>query len=489
MSMSARSPVMNRKLRRRQLLAGAFVAVFPLPLVAAQETQIAAIEARSDHYGSVARQIWEWAEVGYQEEKSSELLKSELDAAGFSIESGVADMPTAFVASYGSGGPIIGILAEYDALPGISQDAVPVRSPIIIGGAGHACGHHLFGAGSVAAAIAVKEWLEETGHEGTIRLYGTPAEEGGAGKVYMVRAGLFDDVDVALHWHPGARNSARVGRSLANKSAKFRFRGYSAHAAGAPERGRSALDGVEAMNHMVNLMREHVPQETRIHYVITQGGFAPNVVPDFAEVYYYVRHPDAPTVLRLFERVARAAEGAAMGTGTGMEYEVIHGLYDLVPNVALGQVMDANLRKVGGVEYTEAEQAFAQKIQDSFVGGSAWPLGSEAEIEEFGVDPAGGGSTDVGDVSWVVPTTGLSTATWVPGTSAHSWQAVAAGGTDIGTKGMIVAAKTLALTTIELFQSPDVIAAAWEELRAHRGEDFEYSALLGDRPPPLDYRR
>ena len=489
MSMSARSPVMNRKLRRRQLLAGVFVAVFPLPLVAAQETQIAAIEARSDHYGSVARQIWEWAEVGYQEEKSSELLKSELDAAGFSIESGVADMPTAFVASYGSGGPIIGILAEYDALPGISQDAVPVRSPIIIGGAGHACGHHLFGAGSVAAAIAVKEWLEETGHEGTIRLYGTPAEEGGAGKVYMVRAGLFDDVDVALHWHPGARNSARVGRSLANKSAKFRFRGYSAHAAGAPERGRSALDGVEAMNHMVNLMREHVPQETRIHYVITQGGFAPNVVPDFAEVYYYVRHPDAPTVLRLFERVARAAEGAAMGTGTGMEYEVIHGLYDLVPNVALGQVMDANLRKVGGVEYTEAEQAFAQKIQDSFVGGSAWPLGSEAEIEEFGVDPAGGGSTDVGDVSWVVPTTGLSTATWVPGTSAHSWQAVAAGGTDIGTKGMIVAAKTLALTTIELFQSPDVIAAAWEELRAHRGEDFEYSALLGDRPPPLDYRR
>ena len=337
MSMSARYRTEKGHLAGRRLLVAAFVALFPLPLTAVQDAQIAAIEARSDHYGSVARQIWEWAEVGYQEEKSSELLKGELEAAGFSVESGVADMPTAFLASYGSGGPVIGILAEYDALPGISQDAVPVRSPIIIGGAGHACGHHLFGAGSVAAAIAVKEWLEETGHEGTIRLYGTPAEEGGAGKVYMVRAGLFDDVDVALHWHPGARNSARVGRSLANKSAKFRFRGYSAHAAGAPERGRSALDGVEAMNHMVNLMREHVPQETRIHYVITQGGFAPNVVPDFAEVYYYVRHPDAPTVLRLFERVARAAEGAAMGTGTGMEYEVIHGLYDLVPNVALGR--------------------------------------------------------------------------------------------------------------------------------------------------------
>ncbi len=490
MSMSAKCSVVNRNVRRRRLLAGAFVAVFPLPLVAAaQDAQIAGIEARRDHYAGVARQIWEWAEVGYQEEQSSELLKAELDAAGFSVESGVAGMPTAFVASYGSGGPIIGILAEYDALPGISQDAVPERAPIIEGGAGHACGHHLFGAGSVAAAIAVKEWLDESGHAGTIRLYGTPAEEGGAGKVYMVRDGLFDDVDVALHWHPGSQNSARAGRSLANKSAKFRFSGYSAHAAGAPERGRSALDGVEAMNHMVNLLREHVPQETRIHYVITHGGFAPNVVPDFAEVYYYVRHPNAPTVLELFERVARAAEGAALGTGTEMEYEVIHGLYDLVPNVALGQVMDANLRKVGGVEYTEAERAFARQIQATFEGGSSRPLGSEEEIEEFGVEGVGGGSTDVGDISWVVPTTGLSTATWVPGTSAHSWQAVAAGGTDIGTKGMMVAAKTLALTTIELFQSPDVIAAAWEELTERRGTDFAYEALLGDRPPPLDYRR
>ena len=490
MSMSAKCSVVNRNVRRRRLLAGAFVAVFPLPLVAAaQDAQIAGIEARRDHYAGVARQIWEWAEVGYQEEQSSELLKAELDAAGFSVESGVAGMPTAFVASYGSGGPIIGILAEYDALPGISQDAVPERAPIIEGGAGHACGHHLFGAGSVAAAIAVKEWLDESGHAGTIRLYGTPAEEGGAGKVYMVRDGLFDDVDVALHWHPSSQNSARAGRSLANKSAKFRFSGYSAHAAGAPERGRSALDGVEAMNHMVNLLREHVPQETRIHYVITHGGFAPNVVPDFAEVYYYVRHPNAPTVLELFERVARAAEGAALGTGTEMEYEVIHGLYDLVPNVALGQVMDASLRKVGGVEYTEAERAFARQIQATFEGGPSRPLGSEEEIEEFGVEGVGGGSTDVGDISWVVPTTGLSTATWVPGTSAHSWQAVAAGGTDIGTKGMMVAAKTLALTTIELFQSPDVIAAAWEELTERRGANFAYEALLGDRPPPLDYRR
>ncbi|MDX1395140.1 MAG: amidohydrolase [Gemmatimonadota bacterium] len=449
----------------------------------------ASIDADADHYAGIAHRIWEWAEVGYQEERSSALLREELAAHGFAIETGIAGMPTSFIATTGSGGPTIAILAEYDALPGISQGAVSHRESVVTDGAGHACGHHLFGTTSVAAAIAVKEWMEEEGVEGTLRVYGTPAEEGGAGKVYMVRDGFFEGVDVALHWHPGDRNSAAAGRSLANKSAKFRFRGYSAHAAGAPERGRSALDGVEAMNHMVNLMREHVPQETRIHYVITGGGFAPNVVPDFAEVYYYVRHPDAATVLELFERVANAAEGAALGTGTEVEYEVIHGLYDLVPNVALGEVMDANLRAVGGVEYSPAELAFATEIQQTFEGGPSLPLGSEREVEEFMIEPAGGGSTDVGDVSWVVPTAGLSTATWVPGTSAHSWQAVAAGGMSIGHKGMLVAAKTLALTAADLFTSPEVIAAAWDELRERRGPNFEYVSLLGDRPPALDYRR
>ncbi len=447
------------------------------------------IDARADHYAGIAHQIWEWAEVGYQEERSSALLQEELRAHGFEIETGVAGMPTSFIASYGSGEPVIGVLAEFDALPGISQEAVAERKPIVAEAPGHACGHHLFGTASVAAAIAVKEWMESTDAAGTLRLYGTPAEEGGAGKVYLVRDGFFDDVDVALHWHPGDRNSAAAGGSLANKSAKFRFHGYSAHAAGAPERGRSALDGVEAMNHMVNLMREHVPQETRIHYVITGGGFAPNVVPDFAEVYYYVRHPNAPTVLELFERVARAAEGAALGTGTTVDYEVIHGLYDLVPNVALGHVMDANLREVGGIEYSPSELAFAGDIQATFEGGPSLPLGSEGEVEEFMIEPAAGGSTDVGDVSWVVPTAGLSTATWVPGTSAHSWQAVAAGGMSIGNKGMMVAAKTLALTAIDLFQSPDVIAAAWDELRERRGPGFKYVSLLGDRAPALDYRR
>jgi len=371
-----------------------------------------ALDARQEHYAAVAKQIWDFAEVGYQETKSSELLQTELRGAGFNVEAGVAGMPTAFVASYGSGKPVIAILAEFDALPGITQDAVPERRALEEKPAGHACGHHLFGTGSTAAAIAVKDWLTRTGTAGTIRLYGTPAEEGGAGKVYMVRGGLFTDADIVLHWHAGDRNDASPGSSLANKSAKFRFRGVSAHAAGAPERGRSALDGVEAMNHMVNMMREHVTEDTRIHYVITSGGSAPNVVPDFAEVFYYVRHPDPREVAAMFDRVVKAAEGAAMGTGTTVDYEVIHGIYAMLENEALARAMDGNLRKVGGVTYSPEERAFAERLRQSLPP-DAPPLERAAAIEVFEIKEAGG-STDVADVSWVVPTTGLRTATWVP---------------------------------------------------------------------------
>ncbi len=445
------------------------------------------LDEHREAFASVALKIWEYAEVGYQEERSSALLRTELEKAGFSTTVGVADIPTAFVASYGSGAPVLAILAEFDALPGISQAAVPHRQVLHEDAAGHACGHHLFGTASTAAAIAVKEWMENAGQRGTLRVYGTPAEEGGGGKVYLVRAGLFDDVDVVLHWHPGDRNDASPKTSLANKSAKFRFHGYSAHAAGAPERGRSALDGVEAMNHMVNLMREHVPQETRIHYVITKGGNAPNVVPDFAEVYYYVRHPSAETAQDLFDRVAAAAEGAAQGTGTRMDYEVIHGLFSMLPNTTLGQIMDANLRALGGVEYDENEQAFAEAIYTT-LGKTDLALGSEREIQPFEQKMAGG-STDVGDVSWVVPTVGLGTATWVPGTAAHSWQAVAAGGVSIGTKGMMLAAKALAATAIDLFSDAAIIERARREFEDRRGPGFVHTSLIGDRTPPLDYRR
>ena len=447
------------------------------------------LESNSTQYADMAQTIWGLAELGYMEEQSAALLQGSLTAAGFEIETGVEGMPTAFVASYGSGQPVVGILAEYDALPGLSQDRVAVRQEIPGMETGHSCGHHLFGAGSTAAAIAVKEWMEESGTTGTVRLYGTPAEEGGAGKVFMARGGLFDDVDVVLHWHPGDQNGTGVYSTLAILSAKFRFHGVSAHAAAAPDRARSALDGVEAMNDMVNMMREHVPQETRIHYVITAGGEAPNVTPDFAEVYYYVRHPQPENVRSIFDRVVKAAEGAALGTGTTMDYEVDSGAFALLPNEVLARAMHANLEQVGGVEYDEAELAFAETISAS-LGEGAPPVQSAARVSPFMVFPGAiPASTDVGDVSWVVPTVGLSAATWVPGTAAHSWQAIAAGGMSIGNKGMMVAAKTIAMTAVDLMTDADLVAAARAEYLERVGPDFEYAPLVGDRSPPLDYRR
>jgi len=452
-----------------------------------KKTVIENLNGLKDIYGTTARQIWEWAEVGYQEDKSSALLQQTLQEQGFTVESGIAGMPTAFVATYGSGSPTIGILAEFDALPGLSQSAVAQRQPIIAEAPGHACGHHLFGTASSAAAIEIKKWLEASGQQGTIKVFGTPAEEGGAGKVYMVRAGMFNDVDAVLHWHPASVNSASPSSSLANKSAKFRFYGIATHAAAAPERGRSALDAVESMNYMVNMMREHVPEKTRIHYTITKGGTAPNIVPEFAEVYYYVRNPEMDNVRTIFDRVVKAAEGAAMGTGTKMEYEVIHGIYNLMPNETLAKVMYKNLADVGGVSYTEEEKTFAHEIIASYTG-KQQPEDALKIMPYTGVDRPRG-STDVGDISWVVPTVGMAAATWVPGTSAHSWQAVAAGGMSIGVKGMLVAAKTLAITGIELMQDSKTLATAKEELSRKRGAEFKYEALLGDREPPLDYRK
>lgn len=443
------------------------------------------LDQREDELTDVAMKIWDLAEVGYMETESSALLAEELEAHGFHVEWGVAGIPTAFVAEYGSGRPVIGVLGEFDALPGINQDRVPVRQPIEGKRAGHACGHHLYGTASSAGAFAAAEWLRRTGSPGTIRLYGTPAEEGGSGKVYMVRAGLFEDVDAVLAWHAGDENDASPGSNLAVKSAKFRFSGQSAHAAGAPERGRSALDGVEALDFMANLMREHVPQETRIHYVITSGGSAPNVVPDFAEVYYYVRHPEPETVREIFDRLVTAAEGAAQGTGTTVEYEVIGGSYSRLPVVALQEVVYENLKTVGGVLYDDEEWRFAETLKRSLTPEPA--LESASEIQPFEWERTYA-SSDAGDVSWMVPASTLSTATWVPGTAAHSWQAIAAGGTSIGAKGMMVAAKTLALTAVDLFSDPAKLAAIQAEFRQRRGDDFRYEPLLGDRDPPLDYR-
>ncbi len=360
---------------KRLIIVAAATALFALPTLAAEKNDVVRfIDSQQADFSEVARRIWELAEVGYQETESSKLLAQQLASAGFEIERGVAEIPTAFIASFGEGKPVLGILAEFDALPGLSQETVTERKARVEGAAGHGCGHHLFGTASTAAAIAVKRWLEASGTSGTIRLYGTPAEEGGAGKVYMVRARLFDNVDAVLAWHPGDANNASPGQSLANISAKFRFRGLSAHAAGAPDQGRSALDGVEAMNYMVNLMREHVDSRSRIHYVITRGGEAPNVVPDFAEVYYYCRHPSVEVAQANFARMVKAAEGAAIGTGTSVDHEIIHGLYNMLPNEHLGRLLFDNLNDVGGYTYTAEERAFAEEMRKTLA--EPKPIGS-----------------------------------------------------------------------------------------------------------------
>lgn len=476
----------------KHLLLATLALTLPLPAQASEAEDAAtvevikAIDARYDETAKVARQIWEWAEVGYKEERSSALLRERLKSAGFTITNGVAGIPTAFTAEFGSGGPVIAILAEYDALPGINQDAQPTRAPLAGKGAAHACGHNLFAAGSLGAALAVRDWLKATGTPGRVRLYGTPAEEGGSGKVYLVRDGLFKDVDFTIHWHADDENSAAARTTLANRSAKFRFTGVSAHAAGAPERARSALDGVEAMNTMANLMREHVPQQTRIHYVITEGGSAPNVVPDFAEVFYYVRHPDADQVRSIWTRLEAAAQGAAMGTGTKVEWEIIHGNNPLLVNEPLAKMMDAKLRQVGGISYTAEETKFAEGIRQSFEKPDL-PLGSQSEVQPYDVT-LGYGSTDVGDVSYATPTVGLRAATWVPGTSSHSWQSAAASGMTIGFKGAQVAAKAMTLAAIELYTNPALRTEATAAFKTALGPDYKYQSLLGDRKPPLDYR-
>ncbi|GAB1489685.1 M20 family metallopeptidase [Opitutaceae bacterium] len=457
-----------------------------------KEEVLVRIDETKGLYEDIALKIWSYAEVGYQETRSTALLQERLRAEGFTIEAGVAGMPTAFIANYtqGTGGPVIGLLGEFDALPGVAQEAVPERKPIEGQIAGHACGHHVYGAGSAAAAVAIKDWLKATGTPGTIRFYGCPAEEGGSGKVYLVRAGLFNDVDAVLRWHAGDRNEVDTGTTMANKSAKFRFQGIASHAASAPERGRSALDAVEAMNFMANLMREHVPADTRIHYVITRGGEAPNVVPANAEVFYYVRNPRRAVIEDVWARLEQAAEGAALGTGTTVQWEIIHGAYELLPNETLGRAIHANLERVGGLTYTAEEAAFASAIGKTFPGGRALDLSLATGVQPFETgQPPSPNSTDSADVSWAVPTMGLNAATWVPGTPGHSWQAVASGGTTIALKGMVVAAKALALTGMDLFVQPELRAEAKAEFLRRRGPDFVYKPLLGDRAPPLDYRK
>ncbi|MBL8794575.1 MAG: amidohydrolase [Planctomycetia bacterium] len=472
-------------MRLRFVMSALCLAIATWPAPAQKDALNQSINARADASWDLAKKIWTWAEVGYQEKQSAALLADTLEKAGFKVERGVAKIPTAFTATIGSGKPVIGILGEYDALPGISQDAVPFKQPRPEVGAGHACGHHLFGVASLSAALALGEQIKAGKIKGTLRYYGCPAEEGGAGKVFMVRAGLFNDCDVCLHWHPGSGNTAGDQTCLARMAVKFRFHGVSAHASGSPEKGRSALDAVELTNHAAQLLREHTPDFTRIHHAITYGGGTPNVVPDFSEVFYYVRHPKADVVAKLYPRLVKCAQGAALATETKLETIYLGGTMELLPNDALAQAVRANLTKLNDLRYNDEEQKFAARIQSTLT--DPPPLSNISEVRDTsGV--LGKGSTDVGDVSWVVPTAGFSTACWVPGTPAHSWQAVAAGGTSIGRQGMHLAARTLAATAWDLFHDPKLIAAAKDEYQRKLAGRKYQSLLEKDQEPPLDYR-
>lgn len=440
-------------------------------------------------YDKLQKTIWANPELGFLEYKSSGFLQEHLKEKGFEVETGVAGMPTAFIATYGSGSPVIGILAEFDALPGLSQDTVPYVKPLIEGGNGHGCGHNVFGVGSVAGAVTIKEWLVSNGNGGTIKVFGTPAEEGGGGKVYMVRDGLFDGVDVVLDWHPGTGNGVSVESGTAIQMVDYSFHGIAAHAAGSPDKGRSALDGVEAMNYMVNLLREHVPITSRIHYVITDGGEGPNVVPHYAKVSYYIRSPKREILKELTEWIGQAAEGAAKGTQTTVTSEIISGFYEKLHNVSLAELVQKNLELVGGVEYDDREREFAEAIVTGLNRDvSTLKQAQEIQLLKEEKPSLGGGSSDVGDVSWVVPTISFRTAVFIPGSAGHSWQNVASGGSTIGTKGLLNAAKVFSLSAIDLYTHPELIEAAKVEFEERRGKDFTYVPLLGDRAPALDYR-
>ncbi len=444
------------------------------------------IDSTASSWGAVSRQIWELAEVGYKETRSAALLESRLGEHGFRIER-IGGIPTAFVATWGQGKPVIALLGEYDALPGLSQEDTPDRKPRDAGAAGHGCGHNLLGTAAAFASVAVKDYLAENKLAGTIRFYGTPAEEGGGGKIHMARAGMFEGVDLVLTWHPGSENRASRRSSLANITGKFRFYGKPSHAAGSPEMGRSALDALQLANHGIELLREHVPSSSRMHYIITQGGAAPNVVPDFAEGYYYARHGSMPVLDNIWGRMLKCAEGAALATETRLEVEVVNSVYNVLPNDALSELLEKNLRLTGGVHYTPEERSFAERLRKSFDSGELPAPGAEERIQ-VNDEGSGGGSTDVGDISWMLPTAQFTTATFVPGTPGHSWQSAACAGMSIGRKGMVNAAKTLAMTAADIFANPKHVDAARESFRKRKGSHEYRSRIPPGQKPPLTYR-
>ena len=444
---------------------------------------LASIEQHAPELIALAQEIWGFAETALREAQSSRLLADYAQKQGFRVERGVAGMPTAFIASYGKGEPIIAIMGEYDALPGISQKAQATKEALVQGGAGHGCGHNLFGAGSMGAALAIKELIERKELGGTIRFYGTPAEESVGGKLYMVREGLFDDVDVALAWHPSDEIAADTESSQALVDFYVDFRGKAAHAAFDPWNGRSAVDALELFTFALNQMREHVRPTVRMHYVILEGGQVPNVIPERARLWCWLRDSKHESVDLLLDRVRNIVQGAALATGVEGELNVKSGDYEMLVNLTGARLLHENLQWLGPIAFSETEQEFARQIQRET---GVEEIGLRSQCEELNLEPGDpeGGSTDVADVSWRVPTLHVSVTTAPAEAPWHAWPVVACGGMSIGHKGMLYAAKTLAATMVDLYQRAELR----EEIRA----EFErsvagkpYRGYIPDGPPPL----
>ncbi len=448
-----------------------------------KEAAVAAIDANSAELTGLADQVWAFAETALRETRSAALLEDFLESEGFAVDRGVAGLPTAFVASYGEGRPIIGILGEYDALPGISQRAQSTQEALEPGAAGHGCGHNLLGTAGIGAALAIKELIEAGTLHGTVRFYGSPAEETVGGKLYMVRAGLFDDLDAAITWHPDVNVRADTQQNQAMVDFVVEFEGRAAHAAYDPWNGRSAADGAEVFTFALNLMREHVKPTVRMHYVVTDAGDVPNVVPAYARVWCWLRDSNATGVNQLLERARHIAEGAALATGTTAKLRMQSGSWELLLTMAGATLIHDNMAWLGPIEYTNEEQEFARTIQRAT---DAEPIGLEGEPEPLDLDPQGvqGGSTDVGDVSWQVPTLHFSVTTAPIGAPWHAWPVVACGGMSIGHKGMLYAAKVMAATMVDLYGNPAALAGLRQEFE-EKTQGIVYVSYLPDGPPEL----
>jgi len=467
-------------------LAGAILASPDVTAASAKPSAAkkAAVQSVDDHASeliSLSDQIWAFAETALREHRSAATLADYAERQGFRVERGVAGLPTAFVATYGQGRPVIGVMGEYDALPGISQKPVPQKEPLAEGGGGHGCGHNLFGAGSMGAALAIKELIEAGRLKGTVRFYGTPAEEDIGGKIYMAREGLFDDLDVALAWHPGDETQADMTTGQAVVDVIVEFHGKAAHAAGDPWNGRSAVDGVEAFLHGINLMREHIKTTSRLHYTIVAGGVVPNVIPEYGKVWLWARDTQRSEVESLVARVRKAAEGAAIMTETTSTVTVRSGNWEMLNNRAGEALLDANLRWLGPVAFTPEEQEFGKAIQRAT---NVPDVGMDTEIQPLDGQDEEGGSTDVGDISWIVPTLHLTVTTSPKDAPWHAWPVVATSGMSIGHKGLLLASKTLAATMVDLYEQPAALKAVRAEFEKEKG-DVVYDAYVPDGPPPL----